>query len=325
MFRLICILGNRNAGFVLGMVVVLNLALGSLAMDRFPEIYPPFFPNDLNFFFDPVRIEHTWLYILLFTFSLFTVNLVACIIETMVRMVQARGARPRPLAALLFHMALALILLAHLYDGIYGHEYRVALDDQVTVLPDIGEVRVEALQRHYHPDGSMKETEVDLWFRLTDGRELTRRIAYNEPALFAGGTREILIQQGDHRASGVIVSRVTDGATLDLMPHEPQRIGSGHLVLRGVSMSEMDLPVAHLLWIREDGRYETRFMVLDTKVARHAEIDVAGERIRYQGPVTTPVAFVLVRYNPAIPLVLAGLLLTTLGTLVLIRWHWRRG
>lgn len=323
MFRLICILGNRYAGFVLGMVVILNLAVGSLVMDHFPKTYLPFFPNDLGFFFDPVQAKHAWLYTLLVTFSLFAVNLIACIIETVVRMVRARSARLRQMAALLFHLSLVLILLAHLHDGVYGNEYRMALDDQPQEIPGIGMVRVESLQSHYHPDGSLKDTDVALWIRLTDGRELHKRIAYNEPAMFSGGMREIIIQQGEHRPSGLIVTRVSDDAPLRLMPHEPYRIEGGHLVLRGASMSKMGVPIADLLWLRKDGTRQQLFMVLNGRASRHTEIEIAGERYRYQAPVTTPVAFVMVRYNPAIPLVLAGLLLASLGTILLIGWQRR--
>lgn len=324
MFRLICILGNRYAGFALGMLVILNLAVGSLVMDRFPKVYPPFFPNDLGFFFDPVQAKHAWLYALLVTFSLFTVNLIACIIEAVVRMVQARRARLKQLAALLFHLALVLILVAHLYDGVYGDEHQVALDDQPQTVPGIGLVRVESLQNHYHPDGSLKDTEVALWIRLADGRELHKRIAFNEPALFSGGVREILIQQGEHQPSGLIVTRVSDDASLILMPDEPYRIEGGHLVLRGASMSKMGVPIADLLWLRKDGTRQQLFMVLDARASRHSEIEIAGERYRYQALVTTPVAFVTVRYNPAVPLVLAGLLLASLGTILLIGWQRRR-
>ncbi len=324
MFRLICILGNRYAGFVLGMAAILNLAVGSLVMDHFPKTYPPFFPNDLGFFFDPVQAKHAWLYTLLVAFFLFTVNLIACIIETVVRMVQTRNARLKPLAALLFHLALALILVAHLHDGVYGNEYQVALDDQPQEIHGIGIVRVESLQNHYHPDGTLKDTDVALWIRLADGQELRKRIAYNEPALFNGGMREILIQQGEHRPSGLIITRVSDGAPLRLMPHEPYRIEGGHLVLRGASMSKMGMPIADLLWLRKDGTRQQLFMVLNERASRHTEIEIAGERYRYQAAITTPVAFVMVRYNPAIPLVLAGLLLACLGTILLIGWQRRR-
>ncbi len=324
MLKLICILGNRYAGFVLGMAVILNLAIGSLVMDRYPKTYPPFFPNNLGFFFDPVQAKHAWLYALLVTFSLFTVNLIACITETVVRMIQARDARLKQLAALLFHLALALILIAHLYDGVYGSEYRAALDDQPQDIQDIGAIRVESLQNHQHPDGSLKETEVALLIRHDDGRELRERIAYNEPTLFDGGRRQIIIQQGEHRPKGLIITRVADGAPLNLLPHEPHRIESGHLVLREVSMHKMGMPVADLLWLRKDGSRQQLFMVLNERASRHTEVELAGERYRYKAPLTTPVAFVLVRYNPAIPLVLAGLLLTSLGTILLIVWQRRR-
>lgn len=324
MFRLVCILGNRYVGFALGMVVILNLAIGSLVMDRFPDTYPPFFPNNLGFFFEPVQVKHAWLYILLVTFSLFALNLIACIAETLTRMVQARSARLKQVAALLFHVSLVLILVAHLHDGIYGQEHRVGLDDQPQAVPDIGLVSVESLKNHYHPDGSLKDTDVALRIRLDDGRELHKRIAYNEPALFSGGMRQIIIQQGGYQPSGLIITRLSDDMPLRLMPHEPYRVEGGHLVLRGVSMSKKDVPIADLLLLHKDGTRQGLFMVLDGRASRHAEIEIAGERYRYYAPITTPVALATVRYNPAIPLVLAGLLLASLGTILLIGWRRRR-
>jgi hypothetical protein len=319
MYRLICILGNRNAGFVLGMVVVLNLAVGSLVMDRFPRLYPPFFPNDLNFFFDPVRIEHAWLYALLVTFSLFTVNLIACIIETVVGMLQSGGIRLKPVAALMFHVALVAILIAHLHDGIYGEHHRVRLDRHGVEVPGLGVVQAEALQRHFHPDGSLKETEATLLFRLADGQTVRKTIAYNEPALFEGGTREVLIQQGGHEPAGVIVTRASDGTEIEFMPGAPHRVAGGHLILRNLYMSQMDVPVADF-WFQHPGGRHPLMMVLDERVPRHAQFEIAGERYHYKGLVTSPVALVVVRYNPAIPTVLVGLLLSSIATLLLIRW-----
>ena len=81
MMNLIKIIGDRQAGFLLGMIVVLNLIVGSLVMNHYPKLYPKFFNLDLNFFFHPVRGEHFWLYALLLTFSLFGINLLACTIE----------------------------------------------------------------------------------------------------------------------------------------------------------------------------------------------------------------------------------------------------
>lgn len=319
MYTLIRILGNRHAGFVLGMVVVLNLAVGSLVMDRYPKLYPPFFPNELHFFFEPVRIEHAWLYALLVTLSLFGVNLIACIVESIVRMVQTGGGRLKPIAALVFHAALVLILAAHLQDGFYGSSNRVVLSDEGVEIPGLGVVQAEAVQNYFHPDGSLKETEASLLFRLADGQELRRTIAYNEPALFEGGTREVIIQQGAQRPSGVIITRASDGAEIRLMPFEPWRLEEGHLILRGLFMSEMDMPIAEF-WLQHAGGRRPLFMVLDERASRHAQFEIAGERYHYKGLITTPVAMVVVRYNPSIPLVLGGLLLSSIGTVLLIQW-----
>lgn len=319
MLRLIRILGDRHAGFVLGMVVILNLAVGSLVMDRYPDLYPPFFPNEFSFFFDPVRGEHAWFYALLATITLFGVNLIACIIETVADMLQNRSGRLKPVAALMFHAALALILVAHLHDGIYGDSYQMHIDDSEVEIPGLGLVRTETVQNYYHPDGSLKETEATLFFRLADGRDQRRTIAFNEPALFQGGIREIVIMQGENRPTGLILSLASDGAEIPIKPSMPYRIRGGHLILIDVTMSEMNMPIAEFLFQHAGGR-QPLFMVLDPRASRHAEFEIAGERYRYQRPITAPVVMVMVRYNPAIPLVLAGLLLSSIGTILLIRW-----
>ena len=120
MYNWIKILGDRHAGFLLCLVVVINLIAGSLVMNSYPELYPSFFHLDLNYFFRPARVEHSWLYALLLTFTLFGVNLLACIIDSVIRLLNNRAGRLKASAALLFHVALVTTMIAHLVEGFYG-------------------------------------------------------------------------------------------------------------------------------------------------------------------------------------------------------------
>ena len=95
LYSLIRILGDRHAGFILCLVVVINLIVGSLVMNNHPELYPTFLHLDLNSFFQPVRSEHLWLYALLVTFSLFGINLLASTIDSTIRLINVKAGRLR--------------------------------------------------------------------------------------------------------------------------------------------------------------------------------------------------------------------------------------
>lgn len=311
---------DRHWGFILCLVVLLNLAIGSLAMDAFPKLYPPFFPLDLTAFFTPVRIEHAWLYALLVTFSLFGLNLLWSLVETIIRMMRSGDMRMKSVAALLIHAALALILLSHVVDGFWGRSDRMMLGPEPVPLPGLGMVRLEGLQDYHHPDGSLKDTDARLVFKQSDGSELRKTIAYNEPAIFAGGQRQVIIQGGGMQPVGLKVIRESDGAEVDIPAFEPQTLPGGHLVLQGVFETESGLPVAQFAWTPEGGAEGPLFMVLDQRGAQHTQIAAGGDVYRFKGFMEVPTVSVIVRQNPAIPMVIVALTFSALGTILLGLW-----
>jgi len=198
-YRTIEILGNRHAGFILCLIVVINLAAGSLVMNMNPELYPPFFPFDLNFFFQPMLTVHWWLYLLLITFSLFAVNMVACFIESLIRLRSTTTGKLRLFVGIFIHAALILTMAAHIYDGFYGNSGQATLSPEPTSIAGIGSVSALSVHNTHHPDGSLKDTEAILKITQKESDSTQKRIAYNEPATFESGQREIIIQGGQNR------------------------------------------------------------------------------------------------------------------------------
>ena len=131
-YRILEILGNRHAGFILCLIVVTNLAAGKSGHEYESQIsILPFFHLILSSFFSRLSAVHWWLYLLLVTFSLFAINMVACFIESLIRI---RSTTIRQIKAVcrhvFIHAALILTMTAHIYDGFYGSS------GQATLSPD---------------------------------------------------------------------------------------------------------------------------------------------------------------------------------------------
>ena len=317
LYSLTKIIGNRSAGFILTLIVVLNLAVGSLVMNFNPDLYPPFFPFDLNYFFDPVRPVHVWLYGLLVTFTLLGLNLGACLIESIVELFQSQSRWQKRSAALLIHIALLLTMAAHLYDGFYGQTQQGAITRQGVDIPGIGQAHAISVKNYYHPDDSLKETEATLSMQLTNGEKLEKTIAYNEPAIFEGGVWEIIIQSGQNQPSGIVLINDANGHEIELAQERSLRLTSGYLTLSGMVSTQVG-PFARLSWKPYQGPREQLFIALNPNAQRHNDILLSGERYRFKEMFMEPIIAVMVRYNPAILLVILGLLISTAGLILLL-------
>jgi hypothetical protein len=319
MYNWIKILGDRHAGFILCLIVVLNLIAGSLVMNSHPELYPSFFHLDLNYFFQPVRGEHAWLYALLLTFTLFGINLLACIIDSVIRLLNNRAGRLRASAALLFHVALVTTMIAHLVEGFYGSTQRLPITAQGVELPELGRVQVESLKNIYYPDNSLKDSEVALSFSKPDGQRISKDIAFNQPAIFDGGRRQVVMLSGQMMPVGIVVARSADNLEFRLEPDRALPFGNGHLLLQGLFETGNGLPYAQLLWQPEGGSQQQHIMALNAGMP-HSQIRIDGELYQFRGVIESPFIVAIVRYNPAIPLMLASLILASAAIFLLVRW-----
>lgn len=318
LYRLIQILGNRNAGFLLCMLVIINLAIGSLVMNMYPDLYPPFFPYDLKFFFQPVEKVHFWLYGLLITFGAFSINLTACLVESIIKLVTSGTNRMRQSAALLMHIALFLTLGAHLYDGFYGNSGHAMIPPEGTHVPGIGLVKTDSVVNTFHPDGSLKDTAATLSFKLLDGTEVTETLTYNQPALFEGGKREIIIQSGENQPIGIVLANKQNGEAIRLMPYEPVAIPGGSLRLQGMFQTESGIVFAEFQWTPTGGKAYAQALALNSNMQRHNKLVLAKNHYAFKEMIEAPYLAAMTRYNPAIPLIMLSLLTATIGTILLI-------
>ena len=319
-YRTLEILGDRHVGFILCLIVILNLAAGSLVMNMNPELYPPFFPFDLKFFFQPTLAVHWWLYLLLATFSLFAINMTACFIESLIRLKTATTGRRRLFIGIFIHAALMFTMAAHVYDGFYGTSGQATLTPNATSIAGIGDVSALSIYNSHHPDGSLKDTEVILRITQNDGQSIKKRIAYNEPATFDGGQREIIVQGGQERPVGVVLIRKSDGEIFNMMPYQPHQISGGQLTLKGVYQSPMKVLIAEFVWEKVAAQPQLLTMALHAEMVRHNKITVANELLGYKEMLKVPVVAVMTRYNPAIPIILLSLLAASIGTMLQIRY-----
>lgn len=319
MMYIIRILGDRHAGFILCLVVVLNLIAGSLVMNSHPELYPSFFHLDLNYFFHPVRGEHVWLYALLLTFTLFGINLLACIIDSVIRLLNNRAGRLKASAALLFHVALVTTMIAHLVEGFYGSTQRLPITAQGVELPELGRVQVGSLKNIYYPDNSLKDTEVALWFSKPDGQRIHKDIAFNQPAIFDGGRRQVVMLTGQVMPSGIAIARSADNQEFRMEPGKAQPFGNGTLLLQGLFQTGTGLPYAQLQWQGDDGSQQQHMMALNAGMP-HSQARIDGELYQFKGVIESPFIVAIVRYNPAIPLMLVSLILASTAIFLLVKW-----
>lgn len=313
-------LGDRQAGFILCLIVVANLIVGSLVMNSHPELYPSFFHLDLNYFFQPVRGEHFWLYALLVTFSLFGINLLACTIDSIVRLIEIKTGRLKAGAALLFHIALVFTMIAHLVEGFYASTSRTMITAQGTELPVLGRAQVESLKNIYYPDNSLQDTEVKLSFTKPDGQQINKEIAFNEPAIFDAGRRQVVMLSGQTMPAGVVITRGTDNQEFRMEPNRPQSLGNGSLLLQGLSKTQSGVPYAQFVSQSAEGGLQQHLMLLAPGQTPHSQIDINGERYQFKDVIESPFIVAIVRHNPAIPLILISLMLASAALFMLIKW-----
>ncbi len=332
--KIVRILGNRNAGFILGLLSVANLALGSLVMNMNPGIYPPFFTFDLNYFFSPAKPVHFWLYLMLLVFSLFCGNIFFSTIETLVSLIKMKRVSSsakkkvfrRRIAALLAHLAVILALLSHLYDGLAGESRRILARNPVneesrgTDIPRLGSLIVKSIEREVYPDGSTKDIRISALFRKKGEDAAEKIISYNSPAMFNCGVDEVVIQDGRRISLGLLLSD-SSGTEYRISQERPLLLKNGELYYLGSRKSMGGLSVAWFNWQPGKGKSEKLYMVTSRKIERHNKIIISGEELKFKKSIDALAFSALVVHNPSIIISLGGVffMLTALFAMFLNR------
>ena len=82
----------------------------------------------------------------------------------------------------------------------------------------------------------------------------------------------------------------------------------------------MELLLAQFVWDQISQHPQLLTMALHHQMTRHNKINIAGEVYGYKEMIQAPVVATMVRYNPAIPIILVSLLVSTIGTVLLIQY-----
>jgi len=319
MLKIIRSLGNRNYGLILGFLIVLNLACGSLVMNFFPDTYPRFALLDFGFFFNPASAVHIWFYVLICVMSLFGINISVCTVEAFLRLLKSKANRRRQISALLCHLAILLALAAHLHEGLAGRSQQIRISSQGTNLPGIGRVSAESVSLSTHPDGSRKDAKAVLAFELLDGSSIKKTISYNNPAIFHSGKDEVIILHGENTPVGLILVDSEGNKLPGLTFKSPLALAGGVLSLNQIFPTQHNIFFAALTWAPEGSPKEPLYLALDRKFQGHNQIMTGKQGYRFESTIDEGMIHAMVRHNPSIPYMLISLLLLTSGCALLIR------
>ena len=248
MLNIIRLLGNRTIGFSLGLLIVVELMVGSLVMNLNIEIYPRFLTFDLNYFIHPYRWVHFWFYLLFVTFGVYGINISACFIDSLMNLITARNRIQDRLASLFTHSFIILALLGHFWEGYGASSYQKTIGPEPTHLPGIGQVVVQNVQNLFYPDGSLKDSELVIRIDRGQGEPATKQISYNSPAIFNWGTRAIIIQSAREHVAGFVLKNRTNEKRFPLQLGSVLSLQGGTLHVIKIYPDWNGVPLALLSW-----------------------------------------------------------------------------
>ncbi|MDH5719309.1 MAG: hypothetical protein OEZ13_01690 [Spirochaetia bacterium] len=321
--KIIEILGNKKAGFLLTMVMVLSLISGSLVMNMNVDIYPPFFEFDFKYFFYPVQPVHMWFYFLLIVSLAYSINLVFCVIEQFLLVKKIKNIEAKRWASILAHIAVIFALIAHLIEGSTVKSNYVEISKKPVSINGFGSFYAESIQEKFYPDGKLKDVIVNLKGQKADGTEFDKIMSYNNPVTFTAGIRTILIQQITSAGSSIVLKRNSDGKTLPLDYQGQIKTPEGLLRLAGIEKTKSGFWLVYLKHILKNSEEKSIYLTgsedikdacsltqnKDYFLCRHMNIVIKNETYSFFKVIETPVIYALVKYNPGVHFILPAALL----------------
>jgi hypothetical protein len=303
---------------VCGFTTVVLLAVGSVVLTATREgASAGIHLDDLRGFFEPPRLAHLWLYLLLPVAALYAVNTVLATWDTVTRKWRAGIRAPGAYAASVVHIGFLLALAAHGVGGFLGQDGGgVLVGPGWQPVPGFGEARLVSLRVDALPDGMPREAWAQLELRDGAGGTRDATVGYNVPLSTGGGSSLALLSDfgrtwvarlvaGGEECALAEGQRCTlGGEAIRLLKLLPGRGGSASAVIgaRGPS-----------------GRDETRVL------PGGGELPLAGGRVlqlESVGPET--VVLLRTRSTPGHPWALASSLVMGVGIALLWRKLLRR-
>ncbi|MDH5561359.1 MAG: hypothetical protein OEY59_10960 [Deltaproteobacteria bacterium] len=319
MFRFIQIIGDQTAGFILGLLVVFVLALGSLVMNLAPEVYPPFFMLEFDFFFNTIKPIHFWFYILLGIFILFGFNLLFGTIESLIILIHTNILFKKRIAGLLFHLGLLLGLIAHLVEGYWGSQEQLFIGSEIKQIQNIGAVSVGFMKKILHPDGSTKDTKAILKIFSSENDFIEKTVSYNEPAIFDFGMREILLLHGKKRIKHIKLKNSASNKVIAFEVKKPVKVMDGYLVLMGVMSKRMKSPFGLFYWYPPKDKPQRLFIALDLNNIDYNHLTIKNQNFDFDSYQQEDSIMAQIRYNPSLYIMVASLISILCGSLFMLR------
>ena len=311
-------LRSQGLGLVCGFSTVALLAVGSVVLTATRDgASAGIRMDELRGFFEPARVEHLWLYLLLPVAGLYALNTALATWDTVRRKWRAGLRAPGAYAASVVHVGFLLALLAHGLGGFLGGEGAgVLVGPGWQEVPGFGEARLVSLEVDALPDGMPREAWARLEVRDRSGAVRAETVGYNVP-LSAGGGASLALLSDLGRAwtarlvSGGASCQLAEGQRC-LLEGEPVRL------VRLVS-GPGGAPAAVVAARGPSGREETRVL------SQGGELPVAGGRVVQLVSVSPEQAIALrTRENPGHPWALGSGVVMAIGIALLWRKLLRR-
>jgi hypothetical protein len=310
MDALLRLLRSQKTNLLCCLATVVLLGTGSLLMDLRRDLYQGLQADDLRFFFQPLRSEHLWLYLLFPVLTVWGLSSLVVAVDRFLARRRLGWLRAAAHGPLLLHVAFPLALVAHLASGFGGGSALHPVLPSGAVVAGV-HLRPLAIREERHPNGMPRQVHVTL--EASEGGK-TRRVelAYNRPLMLAAGATALLLADYGHVQTAVVRA----GAhTAELVRGVPTEVGGRVLVLERIhSGPGLSVPVAAVTEHGAGGRGAWLPVGRSSPEAELACLELKS----------APAVLLTERRNPGTPLVGLAALLAALGVLLSVRDRWAR-
>ncbi len=304
-------LRRQSTGVVCALLSAGLLGAGSFWMDRKSEVYRSLRMDDLRFFLEPIRWEHSWLYALAAVVTVWGLSALLCTYDTLRSHIKRRVSHPAAYGAPLLHLCFALGLVAHLWGGLTGESRQHIVGSAPTQIAGARYALAEVHTERY-PNRQVRSVTVELE-RQQQGKSERVTIGYNQPLLFEAGAKELLLMRQTSMPIAVLMHR---GERVSLAQGATRTVKEEQItLLRVYRGGSLRVPVAEL---SVTGQRPDRFMV-----PLGAAVD--GRQTRFVALRGSPAVLLTERDNPSMPLVLLTSLLAVVGVLLVVWQRLRSG
>jgi len=304
-------LRSQGLGLLCGFATVLLLAVGSVVLTATRDgASASVGLDDLRGFFEPPRLAHLWLYLLLPVAGLYALNTVLATWDTVVRKWRAGLRAPSAYAASVVHLGFLLALAGHAVGGFLGRDSgAVLVASGWQEVPGFGEARLLSLDVASLPDGMPREAWARLELRGEGGAVSERTVGYNVPLSSGAGARLALLSDMGRARVAHLASSAGDSCAV--VEGEACALGGERVVL--VRLGGPAAAPSALLRARAPGGAEEARVL-----GPGGELPLASGRVvQLAGVAVEPAIVLRTRETPGNPWALAASVVIAIGIALL--------